>query len=249
MQPAIAAAAPPPGVGDFLARDSTSCWKDCVIIFRQAVSVPTNWDQEQMRFLAVLTRLLHSCGMRHLCCMWLLGLAGCAATSSSAHLLNDAEPNQVVRLAIAGDRVITTAVPVDFRTVPALARTTADAIAPNGVLEFCAREIGARGDGFRLEKRYELPFPHLRSVLIDELGNVLERSHTMPVAKVPQGVLGAALRVGTLVESAAIVSGPVQEEFWRIITKDRRGRIFVITIGLDGHVLSQIRRNQSRLDS
>jgi hypothetical protein len=45
------------------------------------------------------------------------------------------------------------------------------------------------------------------------------------------------------------VSGPVQEEFWRIITKDRRGRIFVITIDLDGHVLSQLRRNQSRLDS
>jgi hypothetical protein len=202
-----------------------------------------------MRFLAVLALLLHSCGMRHLRCIWLIGLAGCAATSSAADLLNNAEPNQGVRLVIAGNTVISTAVPVDFRTVPALARTTADAIAPNGVLEFCAREIGARGDGFRLEKRYELPFPHLRSVLVDELGNVLERSHTVPVAKVPQGVLSGALRVGTLVETVSIVSGPTKEEFWRIITKDRRGRTFVITVDLNGHVLSQLQRNQSRLDS
>src|SRR5690606_33335225 len=64
MQPAIAAAAPPPGVGDFLARDSTSCWKDCVIIFRQAVSAPGNLDQERRRFLAGQTAVLHSCGMR-----------------------------------------------------------------------------------------------------------------------------------------------------------------------------------------
>jgi len=202
-----------------------------------------------MRFLAVLTLLLHSCGMRHLRCMWLIGLASCAATPSAANLLNNAEPNRAVRLAIAGNTVISTAVPVDFRSVPALTRTTADAIAPNGVLEFCAREIGPRGDGFRLEKRYELPFPHLRSMLIDGLGNVLERSHTVPVGKVPQGVLSGALQVGTFIETAAIVSGPTSEEFWRIVTKDRRGRIFVVTIDLNGRVLSQLRRNQSRLDS
>mgnify|MGYP003674048535 FL=1 len=202
-----------------------------------------------MRFLAVLTRLLHSCGMRQLCCLWLIGLAGCTATPSSASLLADAEPNQPVRLLIAGDRLLSTAVPIDFHAVPALARTTSEAIAPDGVLEFCAHEIGPRGEGFRLEKRYEEPFPHVRSVLVDMLGNVLERSHTVPVAKVPQDVLGAALSSGTFVDSVAIVSGPVQEEFWHVVTKDRRGRIFVITVDLDGNVLSQVRRNQSRVDS
>jgi hypothetical protein len=202
-----------------------------------------------MRFLALQTCLLHSCGMRHLRCLWLIALAGCTASSSSAHLLMDAEPNQAVRLAVIGDRIISTAVPVDLRTVPALARTTVDAIAPDGVLEFCGREVGPRGEGFRLEKRYEQPFPHLRSVLVDELGRVMERSHTRPIGKVPQDVLGAALQVGTLVESAAIVSGPVHEEFWRVVTHDRRGRTFVVTVDLDGNVLSQLRRNQSRVDS
>ena len=53
MQPAIAAAAPPPGVGVFLARDSTSSWKDCVIIFRQAVSGSERIRiKSRMRFLA-----------------------------------------------------------------------------------------------------------------------------------------------------------------------------------------------------
>lgn len=202
-----------------------------------------------MRFLALLTGLLHSCGMRHLRCLWLIALAGCTATSSAAHLLTDAEPNQAVRLTVAGDKVVSTAVSIDFRTVPALARTTCEAIAPNGVLEFCAREIGPRGNGFRLEKRYEQPFPHLRSVLVDKLGNVMERSHTVPIVKVPQGVLGAALQGGTSVQSAAIVSGPVYEEFWRIVTQDRRGRAFVVTVSLDGDVMSQLRRNQSRVDS
>ncbi|MFT4514461.1 MAG: hypothetical protein ACI91B_003171 [Planctomycetota bacterium] len=202
-----------------------------------------------MRFLALWTCLLHSCGMRHLRCLWLIALAGCTAPPSSAYLLTDAEPNQDVRLAIIGNRVTWTAVPIDLRAVPALARTTCEAIAPNGVLEFCAREVGPRGEGFRLEKRYEQPFSHLRSMLVDELGNVMERSHTVPVAKVPQDVLSAALRSGTLIESTSIVSGPVHEEFWRIVTKDRRGRTFVITVDLDGNVRSQLRRNQSRVDS
>ncbi|MGK0202538.1 MAG: hypothetical protein ACI89X_002259 [Planctomycetota bacterium] len=187
--------------------------------------------------------------MRHLRCLWLIALAGCTAPPSSAYLLTDAEPNQDVRLAIIGNRVTWTAVPIDLRAVPALARTTCEAIAPNGVLEFCAREVGPRGEGFRLEKRYEQPFSHLRSMLVDELGNVMERSHTVPVAKVPQDVLSAALRSGTLIESTSIVSGPVHEEFWRIVTKDRRGRTFVITVDLDGNVRSQLRRNQSRVDS
>lgn len=202
-----------------------------------------------MRFLAVETCLLHSCGMRQLRCLWLLGLAGCTATSSAAHLLADAEPNQRVRLEIVGDRVVATSVPVDLRTVPRLTRTTCDAIAPDGTLEFCAREVGPRGEGFRIEKRYQEPVPHLRSVLADQFGNVLERFHTVPVAKVPQAILGAALQSGTTVESAAIVSGPVREEYWKVVTRDRRGRTFVVTIDLDGDVLLRLRRHQSRVDS
>src|SRR5690606_5917897 len=153
------------------------------------------------------------------------------------------------RLTLAGTTVTAAAVAVEYRTIPALARTTCEAIAPDGVLEFCGQENGARGFGFRIEKRYEQPFPHLRSVLVDATGEVMERSHTLPVADVPQHVLGAALAGGTLVDSVAIVSGPRKEEFWRIVTRDRRGRVFVITVDLNGNLMSKQRRHQSRVDS
>ena len=202
-----------------------------------------------MRFLARHSNLLHSCGMRHMTFLWLFALAGCGSTPKSAHLLAEAEPNQVVRLSLVGDRVVQTSVPVDFGNLPLLARTTCEAIAPGGILTFCGREKGPRGEGFRLEKIYEQPFAHMRSVLADAKGNVMERSHTLPLKKVPQQVLGVALATGTMVESAEIVSGPLREEFWRIVTQDRRGRIFVVTVSLNGTLISEQRRNQSRVDS
>lgn len=187
--------------------------------------------------------------MRHIRCLWLIALAACSVPPVSAERLSKAEPNQVARLTLDGDRVVTLAVPVDFRSLPALARTTCDAIAPEGRLLFCAREQGPRGDGFRVERGYSQPFDHYRSVLVDANGTVLERSHTLPLSKVPQHVLAAALTNGTSVDSAEIVSGPVREEYWHIIAKDRRGRVFVVRVDLEGNELSRFRRNQSRVDS
>ncbi|HIE68651.1 MAG TPA: hypothetical protein EYP98_00020 [Planctomycetes bacterium] len=187
--------------------------------------------------------------MRHICCLWLIALTACSAPPVSAERLAEAEPNQVARLTLAGDRVVSLAVPVDYRSLPALARTTCDAIAPKGRLLFCAREQGPRGDGYRVERGYSEPFDHYRSVLVDARGAVLERSHTLPLTKVPQHVLAPALTNGTSIESAEIVSGPVREEFWRIIAKDRRGRVFVVLVDLEGNELSRFRRNQSRVDS
>lgn len=187
--------------------------------------------------------------MRHFRCLWLIALAACSTPPVAAERLAKAEPNQVARLTLAGDRVIALAVPVDFRSLPALARTTCDAIAPDGRLLFCAREQGPRGDGYRVERGYTEPFEHHRSVLVDVGGAVLERSHTLPLKKVPQHVLAAALTNSTLVESAEIVSGPRREEYWRIVTRDRRGRVFVVRVDLEGNELSRLRRNQSRVDS
>lgn len=187
--------------------------------------------------------------MRQMSSLWLIALAGCVASEAPAYLLADAEPNQEVRLGLSGDRVIAAAIPIDYRTVPLLARTTCDAVLADGVVTFCGREHGSRGNGYRLEKSYEQPFPHLRSVLVDETGTVLERSHTLPIADVPQHVLAAAIAIGTSMDSAAIVSGPASEECWRIVTRDRRGRVFVVTVDLAGKLLSKLRRNQSRVDS
>ena len=187
--------------------------------------------------------------MRQICCLWLIALAGCSATPAKAELLAKAEPNQITRLTLNGDRVVSLAVPIDFRSLPALARTTCNAITPAGRLLFCGREQGPRGDGYRVEYSYAEPVEHQRSLLVDADGAVLERSHTLPLAKVPQHVLAAVLTKNTLIESAEIVSGPVREEFWRIVAKDRRGHVFLVLVGLEGNELSRFRRNQSRVDS
>jgi len=187
--------------------------------------------------------------MRHIRCLWLIALAGCAAAPVPTGPLANAEPNQVARITLAGNQVVSLATPVDVRSLPAKTRTTCDAIAPEGLLQFCAHEQGPRGTGFRVERSYVKPFPHTRSLLVDTEGNVLERSHTLPLVKVPQHVLAAALTSSSSVESAEIVSGPVREEFWRIVTKDRRGRVYVVKVSLEGEQQSRLRRNQSRVDS
>jgi len=187
--------------------------------------------------------------MRQICCLWLIALASCSATPVQAELLAEAEPNQITRLTLNGDRVVALAVPIDFRSLPARARTACNAIAPEGRLLFCGREQGPRGDGYRVERGYSEPFEHRRSLLVDGGGAVLERSHTLPLAKVPQHVLAAALANNTVITSAEIVSGPVREEFWRLVAKDRRGRVFVVRVDLGGNELSRFRRNQSRVDS
>jgi hypothetical protein len=187
--------------------------------------------------------------MRPTCCLWLITLAACSAAPIRAGLLADAEPHQTTRITLDGDRIASLVVPIDFRGLPARVRTTLDAIAPPGNDLFCGREQGPRGDGFRVERGYSEPFEHRRSLLITAEGEVLERAHTMPLAKVPQHVLAAALTSATVIESAQIVSGPVQEEFWRLVAKDRRGRVFVVIVDLEGNELSRLRRNQSRVDS
>lgn len=184
---------------------------------------------------------------------WLLlvCLAACAggAQPSPAQLLAQAEPGQVTRLVLDGDRVVAVAAPIDYRQLPPLARTTCDAIAPDGELQFCGWESGARGRGFRVDKAYVEPVEHVRSLLIDSDGTVLERSHTVPLTNVPDHVLATALERGSFVESAEIVSGPEREEYWLVVIRDRQGFEFVCQVDLDGAEMAVRRRVQSRVDS
>lgn len=207
--------------------------------------------QGRRRFLAVQAGDLHSVDMRRTRCAWLLLLTGCASAPgpSLGELLRDAVVGEHARLTVEGDQVVAFATPFDYRALPAAARKTCDTVAPEGALLYCASERGPRGAGFRVEKRYQEPVPHERSLLVDAAGRVLERSHTLPVSDAPQHVLGTALGCGPFVERVEIVSGPVREEFWRVLVKDRRGRVFTATIDLGGELLHLRRRSQSRVDS
>ena len=187
--------------------------------------------------------------MRQTRYLWLLALASCASSMASTEMLSEAEANQEARLTLSGGRVISVSSPIDFRALPARARATSEAIQPEGTLIFCAQERGPHGDGYRVEKHYEEPFPHMRSVLVDVNGSVLERSHTLRLVDVPQHVLATALSLGPKVKSAEIVSGPIAEELWRVVIEDRRGRVLVASISLEGTLWATARRNLARVDS
>ncbi|HEB54279.1 MAG TPA: hypothetical protein ENI87_13585 [bacterium] len=183
---------------------------------------------------------------------WLAATPGCVGGPeplSTRELLATADPSAPPRLVLDDDRVIATACPIVPAELPPPVCTTLAAIAPDGELAFVAREHGPRGDGFRVEKRYDEPVPHVRSLLIDANGTVLERAHTLPLPRVPKPVLATALRHGQTVERAAIVSGPLVAEHWSLLVSNRHGRQFVVTVGLDGTPLGVRRRHRCVVDS
>jgi hypothetical protein len=166
-------------------------------------------------------------------------LGGCAAAPlppGFAAAAANAPEDQPLRLWVAGDAVVAAAAAVGRGGLPQPVRTAAEAIAPAGETVFAGREWGPRGDGWRVEKRYrEGTDESFRSVLLDAAGSVLERSHSVPTAKVPAPVLFAAMQVGRDVQRCEIVSGAVSEESWRATVRDGAGRTFVVELDLDGH--------------
>ncbi|HEU4418326.1 MAG TPA: hypothetical protein VFT55_05265 [Planctomycetota bacterium] len=185
---------------------------------------------------------------------WLLALAACSAAApvpeSLQSLLGDSPDGNGARLSIGGNRIVAAAVAIGNASLPKAARTAIEAIAPQGELLFLGREWGPRGAGFRVEKRYrEGAKEHVRSVLVDADGRVLEREHSVAIAEVPQHVLVAAMRAGPVIDEARIVSGPEREEFWSVSVRDRLGRTFVARVSLEGTLLDSVRRVSARVDS
>lgn len=179
-------------------------------------------------------------------------LAACAGGPDRGQQLADAlleaPPHSETRLWLDGDRIVGAAAPIGADLLPPLVRTALQATAPDGELAFVGREWGPRGDGYRIEKAYAEPL-HRRSVLIAADGTVLERAHTLPVADVPPDVLATGARHGSRVDEAWIVSGPMREEHWTLVMRDRFGTAHVLQVGLDGTQLRLGRRVAARVDS
>ncbi len=184
--------------------------------------------------------------------LFALAFGGCVASGAVPSTLSadlaEAPPEAEARLWLAGDRVVAVAIPLGPGWMTPPVRTTLQAVAPDGVTTFTAREHGPRGSGFRVEKHYQDPL-HDRSVLIADDGAVLERAHTVAIPDVAQDVLAAALRVGPKVTAAWIVSGPVAEEYWDLVVQDRDGQSIALRISLDGRELARSRRGRARVDS
>jgi hypothetical protein len=183
--------------------------------------------------------------------LWLLTVTGCATPSvphEFAAELATAPGDTSPRLLLAGNKIVVATTPLfSAHELPRPVAQMAMAIAPDGERTFVGREWGPRGEGYRIDCRYTDP-PHVRSMLLTAGGQVLERSHTVPIAEVPQPVLAAALQTGPLVDAAAIVSGPEREEYWLVQVRDRSNKRFVVQIGLDGRERARHRRFSAQLD-
>ncbi len=170
-----------------------------------------------------------------------LSLGACANTGlpgAFADALATAPEDLPARLHIDGDRIVSAAAAVGPGGIPTAVRATADGIAPGGEVVFEGREWGPYGACFRIEKRYvDGPLHSFRSVLIAASGDVLERSHTVPIQQVPPAVLGAALTLGRDVQRCEIVSDSSAERLWRATIVDGGGRTMLASIGLDGRLL------------
>ena len=143
--------------------------------------------------------------------------------------------DQATRLWLAGDTIVAAAVALGPGGLPPAVRTAADAIAPGGEVVFAGSEWGPRGAGFRIDKRWREGIDESwSSLLLDRDGSVLERTHSVPIAKVPAPVLVAAMQVGRDLQRCEIVSGRAREEGWRVLVRDGGGRTFVVELSLDG---------------
>src|SRR5262245_23048142 len=88
----------------------------------------------------------------------LLALAGACAgpglPAGFAAAAANAPQDWPVRLWLDGDHVVAAAAGVGPGGLPQAVRTTIDAVAPGGELQFAGREWSAAGEGYRVDKRY-----------------------------------------------------------------------------------------------
>lgn len=169
-------------------------------------------------------------------------LPGCVGTSVPRQFAEAAAtgPEEVsARIRIEGTHVVAVAAPAGPGGIPQPVRSSIEAVAPGGEPVFLGREWGDAGENWLVEKRYvEGAMESFRSARIAVDGTVLERAHSVPIAKVPQPVIAAALSLGRDVQRCEIVSDASAERGWRAFVVDGGGRRLLATIGLDGTLVA-----------
>lgn len=133
------------------------------------------------------------------------------------------------------------AIDVTPRELPAAARRMADAILPprGSKLAELAREWGPRGTGYRIARSYAEGNADVRSALVTEDGQVLERTHRIAPAKLPAAVRRAAegARPGGVIQHADVVQGAPGEESFRILVAEGRAATWLVECGPRGEGL------------
>ncbi len=174
--------------------------------------------------------------------LWLslLPLAACSGLGSVptdfTAMAREAPQDQPLRITVRDGQIIMVAAPLGPRAVPARLRRIVESVHPGGETVASFREWGPLGSGYRVEKHYsQEPSGQWRSVLLDEGGAVLERTHSLPISTVPQAVLLAAAqdfrRDLTRVD---VVQNSAGEEYFRVRAVDTIGREYLVECAVDG---------------
>ncbi len=151
-------------------------------------------------------------------------------------MAREAPQNEPLRISVRDGQIIMLAAPLGRGAVPSEVRRIVESVHPGGETAASFREWGPLGSGYRVEKHYsQEPSGQWRSVLLDEGGAVLERTHSLPIALVPQAVLLAAAQDSRRdLNRVDVVQNSAGEEYFRIRAVDTIGREYSVECAVDG---------------
>lgn len=174
-------------------------------------------------------------------------LAGCSTPSAEgafADALRRAPAGATATVGWRDGEIALYQISLAEENIPAAARRTADQfIQPEGRSIFRGQEWGPAGSGFRFVKEYESP-PGRRSVLVTRTGEVLDRSHEIPVADCPAAARATAAALGEIRRVEVVQRGD-QEQLRIALTKDKAR--WSLVLDLDGNLLRSSRIVDARL--
>ena len=166
-----------------------------------------------------------------------------------AEIALEAPQAQPLRIALRGGEIYRVSAPLGPGEVPADVRFEVTALLPGGTTTSQRREWGPLGSGYRIEKHYpEEASGQWRSVLVDPGGKILESTHSLPMAEVPQVVLMAAADdLRRDLDRIDVVHDVNGEEFFRIRARDTIGREYLVVCAVDGTGVAVSRVLQAEL--
>lgn len=147
----------------------------------------------------------------------------------------EAPANEPVRLFVENGEITSLSVPLPRGGVPLEARRVADLVFPGGTIVFEGREWGPLGNGYRIEKYYPDVVSERRSLLVAAGGEILEQTHSLPVAEAPQDVLlAAAADYRRDLDRIDVVHSGDDREYFRVHATDTMGRGYLVECAPDG---------------
>ncbi|MHC4077969.1 MAG: hypothetical protein ACYST0_05940 [Planctomycetota bacterium] len=177
-------------------------------------------------------------------CLLALFLQGCTCRAFWPQFTNalfDSPGDGVCRITVRNGHLLRYSAPVHPQDVPLKVREMMDKLGEGGRTAYVAREWGPDGPGYRWD-RLVRPDPdgrdERRSWLLNDDGQVMERSYEIPPAQAPAKVLAHATALGlgrdAILWISIVLGAPGDEGRYRMLVKDRDGRQRMVESRADG---------------